>query len=274
MHGGATHAVYEWTTDGRPGTLVAKLAPQVDDPHLQQQFEALGWYRRHTRVATPEPLLCCSEDEAFGGTCLLMARLPGRNLSEAKLTPRGRRYLQQQLAVQVAELHRHVRETYGNALGGEAYHRWLDRFAPVMQRHFEQVRDRLTARTRWVTAEVLANLDRWLPESGRPTLVHGDLWASNIIVDDLDPDRPTLSGIIDGGVNFSDVEYELAYLRVFNTVDDVFFDHYTQVHPLRSGFDVRARVYWLNTAMAHVTTFGPGYLSVCDRIADQLAKLL
>ncbi len=274
MHGGVSNAVYEWLTDGQPAAIVAKLAPPEQDAALHQEFAALRWYRQHTRLAVPEPYVCVSGGEVFDQTCLLMRRLPGRNLGEAKLSPRGKRVLQQQFALQIAELHRHRRDTYGNALGGETYIRWLDRFAPVMRHHFDTVRDRLAARTRWVVSEVLEHLDQWLPESNQPTLVHGDLWANNIIVDDLDTDRPTLAGFIDGGVNYSEVEYELAYLRIFNTADATFFETYCQTHPLRSGFEQRSRIYWLNTAMTHVTTFGPSYLSVCDRVADQIAKVM
>ncbi|MBN2212074.1 MAG: fructosamine kinase family protein, partial [Sedimentisphaerales bacterium] len=72
---------------------------------------------------------------------------------------------------------------------------------------------------------------------------------------------------------FAEVEYELAFMRVFHTVDEVFFRHYTQRHPLREGFERRCRVYWLNTMMLHVRLFGDDYLPACQVLVEEIMKL-
>ena len=52
-----------------------------------------------------------------------------------------------------------------------------------------------------------------------------------------------------------------------------FFDLYRRRHPLRPGFSRRCRVYWLNTALMHVRTFGDKYLPQCEELVQQLKAL-
>ena len=101
-------------------------------------------------------------------------------------------------------------------------------------------------------------------------LFRSDLWATNFLVDDADPDRPRITGFVDGLANYADAEFELAYLLVFGAANGTFFDHYTRRHPLRPGFDRRCRVYWLNTMLIHVRHFGAAYLPRTESIAREL----
>ena len=45
-------------------------------------------------------------------------------------------------------------------------------------------------------------------------------------------DRWRITGLLDPDVQFADVEYELAYLEVFDASRDTFFAAYQQHHPL------------------------------------------
>lgn len=268
LHHGPVNSVYEWELDGDGGTLVAKVSGRSHDPTLEREFAAHEWYREHTRVPVPKPYICLNDFADGAATCLIMQRVPGRNLADARLSAVGRRSIQEQLARCVVELHKHQRDSYGNALSGSTYKRWLDRFGPSMKESFDAVCEHFTARTKWVITELIDHLDRFLPESNQPSLIHGDLWANNIIVDDSYQDRPVLTGLVDGQVTFSEPEYELAYLRVFRTVDATFFGTYHRSIPSRPGFDLRCRVYWLHTAMLHADRFDRGYLETCEKLAD------
>ena len=117
---------------------------------------------------------------------------------------------------------------------------------------------------------MLAELDKWLPEFDQPTLIHGDIWAANIMVNDTDPDKPLINAFLDVNAQFADVEYELAYLNVFHTADETFFSEYTKHHPLRPDFERRCLVYWLNTMMIHIWYFGPSYVPSCQDIARRI----
>lgn len=273
LHGGMVNSVIELTTDGEPERVVAKLSGEPGRGGFQWEQRVLEWYRANTRFPVPAPYGCDISGELFPGSCLMMERLPGTNLGYARLSGPGRAAVERQMARILARLHRHKRATYGSALDPEkdGEQRWLDRFGPQIRSEFEAAADRLTQGARATISRTLDQLDRWLPEFDDPTLVHGDLWATNIIVD---PAGPEISGFVDGGATYTDVEYELAYLLVFNTAGRAFFDEYSTHHELRPGFEARCRIYWLNTMMLHVRVFGDAhYVSACERLAREIEQL-
>jgi fructosamine-3-kinase len=270
LSGGMVNTVLEFATDGEPASVVAKASEDPRHGGFRRECDSLEWFRRHTTLPVPRPYACIDGGPEPAGKCLLMERVPGRNLAEARLTREGRRHFQAELARFIADLHEHRRDTYGSALEAGTCARWLDAFGPGIEDEFLAVRERLSPRARDGVARLLNHLDEWLPESGEPTLVHGDLWATNIMVDDADPDRPRITAFLDGAADFREVESELAYLRVFHTADAAFFEHYGRRHPLREGFDRRCRVYWLNTMMLHVRHFGAEYLPACEDLARQI----
>ena len=274
LHGGMVNTVEEWVTNGTPASVVAKISPTPEHPGLGEEYRMLDWYRSNTTFPVPRPYAWVTGDPAFGGTVLLMEKLEGRHLGAARLTARGMARVQTELAEHLAELHEYTRPTYGSAFDPEGHRQWLDIFQRQIQREFSAVIDRLSPASRSTVGRAVARLPELMPECDRPTLVHGDLWATNIIVDDSSPTEPHISGFVDGAARYTDVEYELAYLRVFNTADLTFFRAYTRRHALREGFEERCRIYWLNTMMLHVRVFGDEYLPRTERIAEQLAGMV
>jgi len=266
--------VEAWTTDGRPETLVAKLALEENpDGDFGTQHAGLAWWIRHGGLPVPKPYGWAGSHERMRGGYLLMERLPGRTVCQARMTGRGRAVYQRQLADHVAEMHDHTRDTYGDAVVPTGPNRWLDIFRPRLADIFNECKDRLAPRSRQTVSRLLDELETWLPESGRPTLVHGDLWDANILVDDRDPDAPVITGFIDSIPRYADIEYEQAYLCVFHTADRTFFDAYTERHPLREGFERRCRVYWLHTMLIHLWLFGAQYLERCERLTREIEAL-
>ena len=286
LHGGMVNRVLELVTDAPepapgaaaapdapPTLLVAKIAAAPDDAGFDLEARALGYCSEHTRFPVPRVFAHFSNAAGFPGTCILMQRIPGHNLADARLSDTGRAVVQRQLGQHLAELHNCRRGTYGPCVTNAQHPRWLDRFGPTMLAQFQAVRDQLSTPARRVVEHVLSHLDQWLPETNDPRLVHGDLWATNILVDDSRPDRPDLTAFIDGDFDFADPEYELAYLKLFHTADRDCFAVYHHHHRPRPGFDRRCRVYWLNTMMLHVARFGPRYLPTVEQLAEQTRQL-
>jgi fructosamine-3-kinase len=276
LHGGMVNSVLELTTDGEPARVVAKLSGKAHNAGFEHEFQALEWYRRHTSFPVPEPFGVDTSGDVFPGSCLMMERLPGENLAQVALTTREAADVERRMACSLAGLHGLLRPTYGFAYNPleAGQPRWLDWLAPKMQTEFEAAADRLSATARHIIERELARLGAWLPESGGPTLVHGDVWATNVIVDPLAPGGPALSGFVDGRCQFADVEYELAYLLVFRTVGQAFFDEYMKRRPIRDGFERRCRVYWLHTMLLHVRAFGDAhYIRACEGLARELDRL-
>ncbi len=272
LTGGMVNTVELWTTDGEPGQIVAKISQGQKPAGFRHEYNALRYHRDNGTLAVPEPLACARAGEVFDGSCLLLEKVPGRNMARMRISRSGLAHLERDLARHVAELHEHHREDYGLAWGKRVFQRWIEHFGPRIASNFEKMADRFQPDHRKTVETLLANLEDWLGEFNKPTLVHGDLWATNIMVDDSDPDRPVVRALLDGGASFHEVESELAYLLVFNTVGGEFFAAYTRRHPLRPGFKRRCLVYWLNTIMLHVWMFGDDYLPRCRRLADEIAR--
>ena len=273
LHGGMINSVLELVTDGEPRLVVAKLSGKPGNTAFRHESRVLHWYRRHTEFPVPMPYGCDVSGETFSGSALFMERLPGTNLGHAHLQRPQAEAVERHMASLVEHLHRHRRATYGSALepAEEGKERWLDVFEPRIRSEYQAAADRLSDSARSTIEGALDALEDWLPEFGQPTLVHGDLWATNIMVD---PQAARVTGFVDGGANFAEVEYELAYLLVFNTAGRAFFESYSRQHPMRPDFRSRCRIYWLNTMMLHVRVFGDAhYVDACERLAREIAYI-
>lgn len=287
LYGGSINRVIEWTLEGPkvgdthgvnepgvfPKSIVAKLNNSRSAKLFRREMASLRVYQENTALPVPTPIAYLEDEPEFDGSGLLMERIDGINLSEAKVTPKGVHAMQGDLAKHVVALHSHHRATYGSALDPEGPARWIDSFGPVISEEFFRVRELLPSKVRWIVDDVIKNLEAWLPEQSTPTLVHGDLWSNNIMVDDGHPEKPQIQAFIDVSASYCDPEYELAYLRMFNTADDSFFERYRRRHPLRSGFSRRCRVYWLNTMMMHVRVFGEKYVPGTEQLAFDLKAM-
>lgn len=278
LRGGMINRVQEWRTDGVPSALVAKVNDRpADAAALHEELVCLRWCAQHTNLPVPRVYGCVSVPGEVPLTCLLMERLPGRSLWEAQLTPVGRKAAQAQIAQHLASLHEHGGDRYGRITESlQPGSQWLSWFAPKLQSNYADARQYLSPELARTVEKVLSDLPRWLPEPDHPTAVHGDIWAANIILDDADPDRPTISGFVDGGGLFADVEYEQAYVGCFPNADtEVFFQAYREHRALRPGYERRFHVYWLNTLLLHVWMFGPDeYLPRCQQVIRDLTDLM
>ncbi len=271
LYGGSINRVQQWFSDGLPEVIVAKLNSRPDGRMFEREMAYLELFRDQTQLPVPEPFAWFSNDIDFGGSGLLMGKVDAVTLSDARLSPAGVRYFQHELARHLAALHDHHRETYGSVLDPVGQTKWLDAYQPAFEMEFRAVRDVLSSRSREIVDRLILHLDQWLPEESRPTLIHGDLWATNILIDDSHPDKPGIKAFIDASASYCDPAYELAYLRIFHTAGDEFFSVYSQYHPLGSSFHRRCRVYWLGTLMMQLRLYGHSYLPACEKAIQDIA---
>lgn len=273
LQGGAFHRVYRFQTNGEPRWVVAKLTDQPNHPALLREAACLRFCHKENALPVPKVWAVSGQSSFWEGSFLLMEYLSGTHWAAVEVSMEGRIFFQRQLAQALVRLHTHRRETYGPLGGTESFVTWLDRFGPIFQHHFELVREQLSSSSRFQIDKLLGKMDVWFSQSGPPTLIHGDLWASNILVNDAHPDRPQLLGFVDCEMEYADVEYELAYLRLFGTVGDSFFEYYQQHHTLRSGFQERCLLYWLNTMLQQIHLFGSKYVGACERMVARVKKI-
>lgn len=94
-----------------------------------------------------------------------------------------------------------------------------------------------------------------------PSLVHGDLWAGNVVGG---------RWLIDPAVSYSDREVELAFMSLFGGIPEAMWRGYDEAWPLDPGWERRRPALQLHHLLVHVRLFGPGYAS---DVADRLDRL-
>ncbi len=105
--------------------------------------------------------------------------------------------------------------------------------------------------------KLATQLDQFLVEPENPVLIHGDMWTTNILIRDNE-----IVAIIDPALYYGHNEMELAYMTLFGSVSQNFFDSYTQVISVEADFfDTRRHIYNLYPLLVHVTIFGTQYTS-------------
>lgn len=109
--------------------------------------------------------------------------------------------------------------------------------------------------------DLLADLDRFLIEPERPSLLHGDLWAGNFLAG-----RNGEAVLIDPAVYVGCAEADLAMTELFGGFSPRFYDAYREVHPVPYGYRDRRDLYNLYHLLNHLNLFGGGYLAPVKQI--------
>lgn|GEM_PF-610644 len=273
LYGGSVNRVLEFVLDREPGSVVAKIHHNEAKGVYKAEAQSLRFYHEHTHFPVPEPLACIEDDPAFDGSILILQKVNGTTLEAANLTSRGKKVFQAELAAAIGELHRHKADRFGPAVPEQTHDSWLDLFGPTVERTVEAARGLMPSSSREVLDHVVRYLDRWLDHKPLPTLIHGDLWANNIMLNDAHPDEPRILAFIDGQASYADPEYELAYLQLFGTAGKTFFKTYSQIHKIDPGYQHRSRVYWLITMLQNAKRYGERYVPHCERVIKELRQL-
>lgn len=119
---------------------------------------------------------------------------------------------------------------------------------------------RLTKATVARLGRVIDRVDELIGPAAPPGLIHGDVWSGNVLARD-----GRVAALIDPAICFADPEIELAFITLFSTFGQAFFDRYHQHRPIRAGFfETRRDLYVLYPLLVHARLFGGGYEgSVC-----------
>lgn len=107
-----------------------------------------------------------------------------------------------------------------------------------------------------------ARLDEWLEEPEYPSLLHGDVWTTNVLAE-----GGRITAFLDPAIYYGHPEIELAFITLFNTFGSAFFERYHARRPIEPGFfELRRDLYNLYPLLVHVRLFGGGYVGAVDRI--------
>jgi len=182
---------------------------------------------------------------------------------------------QEALGRLLASLHRNHADTYGldhdNFIGSLPQHNdfstdWTDFF--IAQRLQRQ----LDLAGRMIGTGLLKKFDRLfsrLPElypTERPTLLHGDLWSGNYLV------NPSGTPIfIDPAIYYGHREVDIAMTKLFGGFSERFYAAYHEVYPLQHGWEDRVYLWNLYPLLVHLNLFGVSYLNA---IENQVASYI
>jgi len=104
-------------------------------------------------------------------------------------------------------------------------------------------------------------LASWIGDGATPALIHGDMWAGNVLVR-----GGRVAGFVDPAVYYADPEIELAFATLFNTFGEPFFARYAELRGLAPGFfEERRDLYNLYPLLVHARLFGGHYVASVER---------
>lgn len=264
LSGGMIGEVYRVDlADGR--TIVAKTGATAA-AKLSIEGYMLRYLHDHSRLPVPEVLH--SED-----TLLLMTFIEG----ESRLGHAEQRHAAELLA----DLHSVTQPQFGlerDTLIGPLHQpnpltdSWIDFFREHRLLYMARLAhddgplpDQLLARIEAFSA----HLEDWLLEPDQPSLIHGDIWTTNVLTR-----NGRVTGFLDPAIYYAHPEIELAYTTLFGTFGRTFgspfFEHYQRLRPIAPGFfEQRRDIYNLYPLLVHVRLFGGSYINSVDEILRQ-----
>ena len=99
-----------------------------------------------------------------------------------------------------------------------------------------------------------------------PSLLHGDLWSGNYLIDESG-----IPWLIDPAVYYGHREADLAMTSLFGGFSNTFYSAYKSSYPISSGYAEREPLYQLYHLLNHLNLFGTGYygqvISILKRYA-------
>lgn len=165
----------------------------------------------------------------------------------------------------LAEVHRYSHSSFGfycaNYCGATLQNNaftddWLVFFRENRMEHLLkliEVRRGLSDSETKVYPKLLDRLSVLLPAGSKPALIHGDLWAGNVMASSHGP------ALIDPAVYFAEREMEFAITTLFGGFSPAFFAAYNEAFPLRPDWKERNRLYQLYHLLNHYLLFGGVY---------------
>jgi fructosamine-3-kinase len=252
LGGGCIGEVYR--AELADGTSVVAKVDRAGESHLEREAYMLRYLKENSELPVPE---------VYHGseTLLLMEFVEGTSRFDGETERHG--------ADLIAALHGITSDAYGHerdTLIGSLdqpnppTESWVDFFREHRLLYLAGVAHeagRLPSADLSRVRALAEKLDGYMEEPNPPGLIHGDVWSANVLAKD-----GRVTAFLDPAIYHADPEMELAYISLFNSFGDRFFERYEEVRGIREGFfEVRRDLYSLYPLLVHVYFFGGGYLS-------------
>ena len=113
--------------------------------------------------------------------------------------------------------------------------------------------------------KLLKNIHNLIPNNPIPRLLHGDLWAGNILYN-----NGKLVGLIDPGIFFGHNELEIAYLTWFNFVNEEFLKIYSNIIPIERDYFEYEPIYQLYYCLLNVHLWDRMYIRDVEKLLNKI----
>lgn len=117
--------------------------------------------------------------------------------------------------------------------------------------------------------KIAENLHKAVIAGDNASLLHGDLWAGNRLVD-----SDGRSWLIDPAAHGGHREFDLAMMLLFGGFSPECFAAYHEAYPLKPGFEERVPLHQLAPLVVHAIKFGSSYHSAVHQAIRQTQTLL
>lgn len=98
-----------------------------------------------------------------------------------------------------------------------------------------------------------------------PSLLHGDVWSGNVLFEREG------ACLIDPAIYYGDKEMELAFILLFGTFGETFFNAYQENHPLSDDFyESKVPLYQIYPLLVHVALYGGSYVRELEHTLKRL----
>jgi protein-ribulosamine 3-kinase len=193
-----------------------------------------------------------------------------KNLPTEKLRQSGKNFFEQ-FGRNFAKMHKYTSDNYGfyedNYIGSNLQKNipyelekndWVSfyfnkrilfqfKLAEMLGNSTEELRKGIS-RLENVIQEIIGGSDE------RPSILHGDLWSGNYMVDENG--SPVL---FDPAVYYGNREADLGMTKLFGSFNSEFYSTYHEEFPLKDGYEYRENIYKLYHVLNHLNLFGGGY---------------
>ena len=259
---------------------VLKITPHrvdksyADEQHQLQLLSEVG-------VPVPRVYLCKIGTLESPFSYLLMEFVEGIDLAAARSTCSTEEFdnVQSHLAELVLLMHDRRSPHYMRVTASEPkrFERWHECYRDIFDPIWQEIdkSQALPVKPRKQMGKVHDRLDRLLAHDDPPRLVHWDIWATNILVDQGTDGRFRVAALLDPNCKYAHAEAEIAYLELFHTVTPAFLKAYQQVFKLSADYHrVRKPVYQLYRLLNHLRLFGQEYLKPVLAMIERVGAMV
>ncbi|NVK31662.1 MAG: fructosamine kinase family protein [Gammaproteobacteria bacterium] len=245
------------------GQFFLKTHPNPPANFFATEATGLTWLREAGFANTPKVIAVADEPPAF-----LMLQW---------VEPGGRARDDVQFGRALATLHQRSFDCFGRpdhattgslALPNPPTKTWCEFFADCRLRPLVRIaaeRGALSKHTRTRIEAVADRLDQWIDPATPPSLVHGDLWAGNRIVD-----RDGHSWLIDPAAHGNHPYFDLAMMKLFGGFGPDIFAAYFEKIGYDPAFESLVPLMQLAPLTVHAIKFGGHYASATEQALSAL----